>query len=59
MARFKLLQYPNEPLGTSKESLEHVGVMFDIKFKKRISNIEIVHCLIRMFMLYDTLQLPL
>lgn len=58
VARFKLLQYPNEPVGASKESLEHVRVLFDIQFKKRINYIEIGHCLIRIVMLYDSLKLP-
>lgn len=58
MARFKLLQYPDEQVGSNKESLEHIRLLFDIQFKKRINNIEIVHCLIRIVMLYDSLKLP-
>lgn len=57
-ATFKLMRYPNEPVGTSKESLEHVGVLFDIKFKKRINQIEMIHCILRALMLWDSLLLP-
>lgn len=59
MANFKLLKHPDEQVGSNKESLEDVKVLFDIKFKKRLNYIEIIHCVIRLMMLYDTLKFPL
>lgn len=55
---FRLMQYPNEPVGGNKETLEHASKIFDFKFKRRINQIEIVHCLLRLLMLWDTLSLP-
>ena len=52
------MQYPNEPVGRNKETLGHVGVLFDYKFKKRIIQIEILHGFLRILMLWDTLSLP-
>lgn len=52
------MQYPNEPVGRNKETLEHIGVLFDYKFKKRIIQIEVLHGFLRILMLWETLSLP-
>lgn len=57
--KFKLLQYSgSEPVGQNKESLDDITEMFDIKFKKRILQLDIFHTGVRCLMLYDVLNLP-
>ena len=56
--KFKLLLLPDEPVGNNKETIDDLNEMFDIKFKKRINQLEVFHCIVRLIMLWDALTLP-
>jgi hypothetical protein len=56
--KFQILASGSEAVAKSKETRECFNELFDIKFKKRINQLEIVHSLMRVAMLWDALNLP-
>lgn len=56
--KFQILSSGFELASKSKEISECFSELFDIKFKKRINQLEVVHSLMRIVMLWEALNLP-
>lgn len=56
--KFKMMCHPDEPVGNTKDSFDNITELLSTRFKKRITQLEIFHCVLRLIMAWDSLELP-
>ena len=56
--KYKMLSQPDEPVGFNKQSFDNITELLSARFKKRITQLEIFHCILRLIMAWDSLELP-
>lgn len=56
--KFQILAAGADLASKSKETADCFSELFDIKFKKRINQLEVVHSFMRIIMLWEALNLP-